>query len=219
MAFEPTKVSINNRMSDLIRNLSDADFDLMLNLIDQLPDDLEDFGHQYKNALSAIARIHPYAFVCVRKSPTSNHWFIVEIYEDRDPDGLPPGGGRHAGYAGDMFSIFPQLPETLRQLFANAKDLVELPVITNSGNQVTILPEQSYRNEIQFQRNTYGLNSSITDYLNHSTDQFGMEEFSSAWTFTYDLLPGIAADITPKASLMPSTTKVMFFGTDDHDHR
>jgi len=132
MSGESVTVGVNGRVSDIIRTLDDTEFKLVLSLIDHLSEELEDLIAEYPSALSAIARISPYAFVCRRGSHGSNHWVVVEIYEDRDPEGPPPGGGgffrgHAAGFVID--SVFPPFPEELRQIFVSTDVEDEYPII------------------------------------------------------------------------------------------
>lgn len=73
MTVEETKVTISKKMREHIRRLDDDAFETVLELVEHLSDDLDAFSREHESALSAITRVHPYAFVCVRKSATSKH--------------------------------------------------------------------------------------------------------------------------------------------------
>ncbi len=236
MAISETKVTISKKMGDCIRRLDDEAFDMVLELVDQLSEDLDAFSREHETALSAITRVHPYAFVCVRKSPTSKHWVVVEIFEDGDPDGLPPGGGRFAGrWAAPAGTVFPALPDALRQLFANAKDLEEEPVRPNRQTWILILPGTDVISEVELTGNRYvdagiefeiAQENSSEDLLSNCEITFVTTERSitgleirSAKIRNSDPTVSVTADITPEHSLMPPAIKITLNDSLPHDHQ
>lgn len=236
MTGTETKVTISKKMSEHIRRLDDDAFDTVLELIDHLAEDLDDFSREHETALSAITRVHPYAFVCVRKTPTSKHWVVVEIFEDGDPDGLPPGGGRLAGrWVAPVGTVFPALPESLRQLFANAKELEDEPVRPNRQTWILILPGTNVVSSLELTGHRYvdaaiefGIrqdNSSDELQINYEITFVRIEKlltgqnFRSAGIRICDPTVGATADITPELSLMPPSIKIMLDGILPHDHQ
>ena len=137
LASEHVKIGFNRNMGDLIQTLGDAEFDLVLSLVDQLAEDLDELLQSHPAALSAVTRVSPYVFVCVRKSNT-NWWLIVDIYEDVDPDGLPPGGGHQViGRIGQTNpSAFPATPVDLANLLERAHELTELPLPSTTNELI-----------------------------------------------------------------------------------
>ena len=131
MMDEHVIVSVSARMQSLIRALDDAEFDTVVTLIEQLPESLVEFLNAHPAALSAITRVSRYAFVCIRKPGSNNEWIVVDIYEDGDPDGPPHGGGRGAFDGGGhvRLSLFPSLPQEFVELFDQACDVEEMPVL------------------------------------------------------------------------------------------
>lgn len=131
MANEHVIVSVSARMQNLIRALDDAEFDTVVTLIEQLPESLDEFLHTHPSALSAITRVSRYAFVCIRKPGSNNEWIVVDIYEDRDPDGPPHGGGRGAFDGGRYvrLPLLPSFPQEFVELFDQVCDVEETPVL------------------------------------------------------------------------------------------
>lgn len=131
MADEHVIVSVSARMQSLIRALDNAEFETVVTLIEQLPESLDEFLNAHPAALSAITRVSRYAFVCIRKPGSNNEWIVVDIYEDGDPDGPPHGGGRGAFDGGRhvRLSLFPSLPQEFVELFDQACDVEEIPVL------------------------------------------------------------------------------------------
>lgn len=145
MASEHVIVSVSARMQSLIRALDDAEFDTVVSLIDQLSGSLDEFLHAHPTALSAITRISRYAFVCIRKPGSNNEWIVVDIYEDGDPDG-PPHGGGHGAFDGGRnvrLSMFPSLPRELVELFDQACDVKELPVLPINWTGILVKSDPS----------------------------------------------------------------------------
>jgi len=209
MADEFINVIISDAMAEVIGELGDAEFDLVLKLLAHLPDDIEDFCRANVSALSLIARVHPFAFVCVRQSAGSNNWIVVKIYEDGDPDDLPPGGGRSfaAIVRPGADTVFPALPDVLRDLFRIGVDTVHRPA-------VRVAPLAISEAFVATDALTI---PAFTELLNFEFEPelfIGKfpQEFQSAYTYSItsrylEYPDNLTADIMPELSLMPSTEK------------
>lgn len=209
MADEFINVIVSDAMAEVIGELDDAEFDLVLKLLAHLPDDIEDFCRANVSALSLIARVHPHAFVCVRQSAGSNNWIVVKIYEDGDPDVLPPGGGRsfapivHSG----ADAVFPALPDVLRDLFRIGVDTVDRPAVRVAplaiseafvATDALTIPAFTELLKFEFEPEFF-----IGEFP---------QEFQSAYTYSItsrylECSDNLTADIMPELSLMPSTEK------------
>lgn len=208
MAAKQIRVSISDEMSDLIRDLGNAEFQRMLDLIELLPDDLDEFSRTHTSALSVIARLRPYAFVCVRTSHSSNQWVVVEIYDDCDPDDLPPGGGRRfsmSEYHTDG-SGFRALPPAIRDLFRYAFDFEDEeayppkePWVMNVSADISVV-------EISIPAVDILYNDFLSDYFFPALPSTAPDTYIDMISARY-LSQHQAAGIKPEPSLMPLIEK------------
>lgn len=219
MHGESVTVGVNGRVSDIIRTLDDTEFKLVLSLIDHLAEELEELTAEHPTSLSAIARVSPYAFVCRRETPTSHHWVVVEIFEDHDPEGLPPGGGgRLRGYATHnvMDSVFPPFPEELRKIIVQADEEDPLPIIYCGTPDNSNLAMKIYiTDNINFRNISSVFSHSYFDYSNtRSTTNITLALNAADLTFAANNKTG--GDMPAASHAAPTKTDVPE-ATREHD--